>query len=66
MVNFVFRTFAFLTSTTSTGSEEGSNNNGSVDRLVETLKKMVSSPAFYIVIGILVLLIILAYIFKIF
>lgn len=63
MTNNLFQTF-FLTSTSSTNSEEGGSNSDSTERLIEALKKMVSSPAFYIIIGAFVFLILLVYVLR--
>ena len=53
----------FLTSTASSNSN-GSSSNGSAEGLKNALKNMIKSPVFYIVIGIIMLLIIAFYLYR--
>ena len=53
----------FLTST-ATSNSEGSSSNGSAEGIKNALKNLVKNPVFYIVIGVIVLLIIAVYLYR--
>lgn len=56
--------FLFLEEVSSSSESASSNSSGSTEKLTESLKNIVKSPIFYIVIGAIVLLIILLYLLR--